>query len=372
MFAIQTHNVKAIRSYEEAEAHFNNTPKPSRSTKWQDFMRPLRNVSAPHLRIERHTYDDGTHGGVPYYDLCLYQTPMVRYFKPNAQGERAIHMQWHYSNSSARFMQRHGWNNGMTLLADNNEHFDLPISGTCSMARRLWGDDMTVRLMVDTQGRVIRSKSAYLPAFRQNSTSTMKARRKAMKQKLSVMLDLLEMQHQDIIDEVVVDIDHGAPFTSHYHTRYPAKTHAGSALTSWLYDNEPDTDSLTGLAHYIRMVGLEVATGLANRRLDKVCIDRTQYWRDRYTRSDYVNKAPISAQPEDLRALITPSPKEVKDRVVADLMKLAGLGGADGRVEHPLFGRLPRVWYGPARSEPEQAYDPETYSKLVSRKGVIY
>jgi len=366
MFAISTHNIASIPSYEVADAHFKKTKSPPRSTKWMSHQRPLRNVTAPYLRLESHTTADG----LRYYDVVLYQTPMLRYFQPNAQGERAVHMQWHYSQSSSKFMWRHGWHSGMTMTADDGEQFELPISNQWRLADELWGDNMTVRLLIDANGRVIKSKSAYIPAFRRTSSATMKARRKAVKEKLSVMLDILEMQHQDILNEVVVDIERGAPFS--YRDRdFSYKNLAQEAMISMTHDREPTEDEMTGLVHHIRNLGGEAAMSIANHRLDKVCIDRTQYWRDRYTRSDYVNGGTLHDQPEDLRERITPSHKDVKDRVLGDLMKLCHINEADMREPYPLFGKLPKTWYG-SFGEPMDALGADLYHKLVSRKGVTY
>ena len=84
MFAISTYNLARIRNFEDAEQHFNETKKP-RTTRWLDHQRPLRDTRSTHMRIEKAHYN-----GIDCYDLVLYTTPLIRYFRPNDKGERAV------------------------------------------------------------------------------------------------------------------------------------------------------------------------------------------------------------------------------------------------------------------------------------------
>ena len=119
-FSINTRDLPSLHTYEQAEKWFSTVHNPVRSKKWLSHQRPLRNTQSTHLRIEHHFVN-----GVDCYDLCLYNTPLVRLFKPNEQGERAVWMQNHYSTSSASFMYAMGWYNRVDMQTTEGVKFPL-------------------------------------------------------------------------------------------------------------------------------------------------------------------------------------------------------------------------------------------------------
>lgn len=93
-------NMVQLNSWAAANKHFSMTSKP-RSKKWTEDERPLDCVRKHHLRLVRR--DDAS------YDLVLYSTTMIRYFKPEGEVSVVdIFMPWG-GNANWNYIWRHGW-----------------------------------------------------------------------------------------------------------------------------------------------------------------------------------------------------------------------------------------------------------------------
>ncbi|NCX55968.1 MAG: hypothetical protein EBW87_02065 [Burkholderiaceae bacterium] len=85
MFSGSTHQLPYIRDYAEARAQWDKSFK-TRSAKWNQFQRPLRNIAQRHYRLESTNPDK-------FIDVLLYSTIMARYYAPDANGhERRLYM----------------------------------------------------------------------------------------------------------------------------------------------------------------------------------------------------------------------------------------------------------------------------------------
>ena len=102
-------NVTRISGYNQAARYFEETKKP-RSVRWGEDERPLYNTASHHYRIVK-----GEENGVSFYDLVLYSTPMIRYYKPAINGEQRVLVRGHSSTASRAFVWRHGMGMGKPL-----------------------------------------------------------------------------------------------------------------------------------------------------------------------------------------------------------------------------------------------------------------
>lgn len=373
---INTWNVASIRDYKQAHEYFESTRYPARSKKWFDHQRPLRNTSSPHLRIER-----GEYNGHKFYDLCLYQTSMVRYYEPNDAGEEAVWLLNHYSNSSQRFLWNAGWHNRKRLVKQNGDEFALQLSGQASVAQKLWGDSFTCKLVFDSHGKVIAEKSVHIPFTRRASTDTRRAKRKQMRENLTPIFDMLEMQYQSFIDGIVIEEHDGRPFASrnygvHISEDIKQRWRKGGyeALTP---------DDLTVVVSFATDCCRNIAKNIVNRRAYNYhnydTGGRLSY--DEYNRRKDmllvpVNEMPLTSHMPEVIARLTPTWDDIKKAVETDLMCLAGLANGDELTPYPQLAKTYAKQCYNLRVEDwndlSNALGIETYGKLVNRKGVVY
>ena len=366
-------NVAQIRDYKQAHEHFESTRYPARSKKWAEHQRPLRNTSSPHLRIER-----GEVHGVKYYDLCLYTTELVRYFEPNAQGEEAVWLFNHYSNSSQRFLWNAGWHNRKELTKQDGEKFLLQLSHQAEVARHIWDDHFTCRLVFDMHGKVITEKSVHIPFARKASSDTHRAKRKQLREDFTPVFDMLEMQYQSFIDGVEINEHKGQPFRSRGYdksvssaTRDRLKDEGFKALTP---------DDLTAIVQFASNCCHNIAESIVNRRAYQYDTGGRMTWD---TLMEMKNKREIpvdglllSAHVPEVIERLTPTWDDIKKAVELDLMFLAGVAEGDEFIPYPQLAKtFAKRCYGlvkPALGDIPNMLGIETYGKLVNRKGVVY
>lgn len=363
-FSICVRNITPIRTYEQADEHFNNTPKP-RSQRWLADYRPLRDTRSTHLALKR-----GELNGVKYYDCELYKTTLVRYFEPIASGERAVWLTHYSSNSTTSFINRMGWWNGQPLVDEQGVVGHNIFASSNSQASMTWGDEFTSKLMFTADGKFMRDKSFHVPVFRRSSTATMRARRKKLREKFDVMLAIMEMQFSDLVSEHRLSIDDGEPFAGRHNPRHDVAHYydASRIIRAMADGEEPTDDQRTILTKFVVALSEHMVGTLLNKRLYGAVVGY-EGWRKVYTRNDFINKEPVASQPEDIQQVIIPSYKEVCSNVLACLVEMAGLR-SDARVAYAQFpAAMPRTYYNGSLST---YLDQTAYSKLASRKGVIY
>ncbi len=366
-------NVAQIENYKQAHTYFEKTRYPARSRKWFEHQRPLRNTSSPHLRIER-----GEAHGIKCYDLCLYETALVRYFEPNAHGEEAVWLFNHYSNSSQRFLWNAGWYNRKEFTKQDGEKFLLQLSNQEEIAKHLWGEHFTCRLVFDMHGKIITEKSVHVPFARKASTDTRRAKRKQLREDFTPVFDMLEMQYQSFIDGVEINERAGQPFRSREYdkavssdTRVRLKTEGFKGLTP---------DDLTAVVQYASNCCYNIAESIVNRRAYRYQTDR-YLSHDAYQRMKSKYQIPVDGlklskhAPEVIERL-TPTWEDIRKAVEIDLLYLAGLAEGDEFVPYPQLAKtFAKRCYGlvkPAFGDITNMLGIETYDKLVNRKGVVY
>jgi len=366
-------NVEAITNYAQAHRFFENARYPARSKKWAEHQRPLRNTSSPHLRIERNEVH-----GVKCYDLCLYETALVRYFEPNAQGEEAVWLFNHYSNSSQRFLWNAGWHNRKEFTKQDGEKFLLQLSNQEEIAKHLWGDHFTCRLVFDMHGKVITEKSMHVPFARKTSTDTHRAKRKQLREDFAPVFDMLEMQYQSFIDGVEINERKGQPFKSREYaksvssdTRSRLKTEGFKGLTP---------DDLTAIVQYASNCCHKIAESIINRRAYHYETDRYLSWEETRQRKEQLklpkDGALLSKHCPEVVERLTPTWEDIKKAVELDLMYLAGVAEGDEYVPYPQLAKtFAKRCYGlvrPAFGALPSILGEDTWYKLLNRKGVVY
>ena len=374
MFAIQTHNMKYIRSFEHAEQYFNETKKP-RSVRWCDHQRPLRDTRSTHLRI-----DKGHYNGVDCYDLVLYQTALVRYFRPNEQGERAVWLLNHYTKSSQKFLYASGWWNRKMFKRDDGKDFQLQMSSQTSVATQLWGDHFTTKLVFNANKEVMVDKSVHVPFTRRMTSSNQRARRKEFLSSLGTIFDMLEMQYQSFVGDVMLDADHGRPFgQKDWEFNFSSRELLAPRLAA--YGLEKLTpDEVTQLVRCMTNQCHANARYIVNKRAyDWRCPAGTT-WEDRARMSRGlqlpVNRHMLHHHTPEVIEKLTPTWVDLRKALERDLLAVVKLDkGEEFRPLAQLAKTYPQVVYSvrvEAWQDLPNVLGVETYRKLVGRKGVVY
>lgn len=362
-FFINTNNMKHLRTYEQADEYFNMF-RPSRSRRWTADRRPLRDTRSTHLAVQQ-----TEHLGVQCYDLLLYSTPVIRYFKPNDNGDRAIWLQTYPTTSTQQFMWAHNWYSGKKIVDQSNEACHAIVSQEQRAAGKLWGDEFTCKMVFDADMKLIREKSVHIPAFRRSSTATMRARRKALKDKIEVMLAMLEMQVSSMIDESSYDIWSGANIGLRP-PEFPLLEHAVRGVQMLEKGGNPSDDDMTRLMEYIRFSAKHTVTNTIERRMYERFVDKKR-WRA-LTDDAPEAEGMFKDLPPNMQELIAPAASDIFKAVTDRVMSMAGLH-ADSRVPMGMFpARMPRSWYLSGPLDLADLLGADLYHKLVNRKGVVY
>lgn len=189
-------NVKRICGYNQAARYFEETKKP-RSAKWSDDERPLYNTRSHHYRILK-----GNDNGVPFYDLVLYSTSMIRYYEPDSSGFNRVLVRGHYSAASGNFLWHHGFARGKTLQCmDGHGHVregKLLLNHATHNAERYgvpynWSADLL--FLGDPAAAapacIDLTRSRHIPGYKAASSDDDKARRKALRNTVDHWVELL-------------------------------------------------------------------------------------------------------------------------------------------------------------------------------------
>lgn len=206
--------VTAIKTYEDAQRHFDCTPA-RRSVHWQDNARPLFHLkynpaAKPHYRIERLQTGDGTF----YYDLVLWDTPLVRYHSPRlGDGTREVWLRGYGTSSSWSWLAVHGWggyNSAMTTT--RGDRVRLMLNPSKGAQKSTFGDLWSAKLTLDPDHRLIVHRSRHVPVFLRRSSSDDKRQRANIKRKLATLLDIALLRREVYRQETDVTVYKGRPF----------------------------------------------------------------------------------------------------------------------------------------------------------------
>jgi hypothetical protein len=180
-------NLPTVNTYAVAHRHFTRTEQPKTkrggTLLWDEFERPLGNKTLWHYRIEASR--QGTDAGPDYYDMCLYNTTMARFFRPEADGSEMREYVTHGSSDSSAFMfsvLRIGYHSIREVTTDS-KHVEIPIGYHLHDTHLYFTADDVVDI----------SRSKHSTAHTSIATAEIKAWRKETKAHLKTLTMLWEM-----------------------------------------------------------------------------------------------------------------------------------------------------------------------------------
>ena len=220
-------NLPVLHTYEKAQEFFNRT-KPMRTSCMYPHERPMhpkRSGIYKKYRVAKVEVD-----GHEAYDLCFYDTPVIRLFKPNPDGTRHVSIRSYASKGTRQFMRRHGWwENTMITTYGSTVHIQYTHPHRNSPS---------VFFTLDANGELIVERSWHAPLFKYISSAGDKQKRKDFKRVLQTVFDMLHTQEFSIREKVMSAGDGGY----RYHSRTDAYEDVDKYVRAVL-DN-PDTEQM--------------------------------------------------------------------------------------------------------------------------------
>jgi hypothetical protein len=199
-------SVATIMSYERADSYFNSKPAHTRCKGWQPHERCLKERASGnrHYRIEQHN-------GGEYYDVCLYQQVMARFYRPNAEGHSRVLYSGHVSVTSKSFMYRVlGVWHVMSRNSTGDACVITPIYNRNSLTDI--NDSFSLDMMLDANRQIIIDKSRHTPHYTHKSNAEDKAKRVRIKEKFANYIMLAQMRMPEFADNCNASQSTGRPF----------------------------------------------------------------------------------------------------------------------------------------------------------------
>jgi len=138
MFA-KIHHISSLLSYDGAHAYYQRALRPMNKSRgyyvWNENERPLVDRRKHHYRIVQGP-------DASYYGLVLYQTVMVLYHAPAADGTRRVQVRHHGSTTSKQFLARMGWYHRSILRFSDGTDCAVPLVGNGYREVARWALDM--------------------------------------------------------------------------------------------------------------------------------------------------------------------------------------------------------------------------------------
>jgi len=199
-------NTASIYSYKMADEYFNSKKEHKRCKNWQSNERCLKKSASGnrHYRIEQGFNAD-------YYDVCLYQTVMARYYKPDEDGNQRVLYAGHNTITSSSFQQTvlGVWSASRRTTTDGKQ---VVVPLYCNNVFHDLGDKFCTDLTLNAQGLLIVEKSRHAPHYTHKSSAEDKARRARIKAKFSSLIMLAQMRMPEFAENCTPTHDKGRPF----------------------------------------------------------------------------------------------------------------------------------------------------------------
>jgi hypothetical protein len=235
-----------MKSYNEALSHYDSIAMPPRSKKWKsdvmhDNGKPLRRTSEPHMAIHKRDSD-----GAIYYRL--YNTNILTLYPPQADGTERRTFKYVGTQTTSTFMYDYHLNCYQVNMDDDTQAC-VPY-----VTNGGWSDNdmLTADMVFDTEGRVIRSRSSHKDVYTMVSSPDDKQKRKEFKQRLESLITLASFNMPNLIDNVHLDGNWGAPFGTQYH-----EPHELAQLKQYVRQNGASVDDNHFIEHF--MAGVQGA-----------------------------------------------------------------------------------------------------------------
>lgn len=327
MYGNSIYQHKAITSFCAAETFFAETPKP-RGRKWADpNYRPLYKASTQHFVLYKG--DDGR-----FYDICLYGTPLIRYFAPDSEHNRTVWLRGYNSKMSWDLLWRHGKSPGSSVVASDGRNVHTPLN-PLNLSNDYMADNGVVVpanwsavWFLDCVSRPLTAvldleRSAHRPVFRAVSDEGDKEKRAFARKRLDMLLDVMVYRIPTYHEQASLNW---------------RKARAFGASLSWQQRN----NLKHSLRPYLAQPELEITESLveavseAGRGLYEKYVNM---WANEQGRLSYsTNETPSDVPMQD--------PHKFRTALNALLMREMGLDTQSGRVALPQFmDELPRRYF---------------------------
>lgn len=189
-----------LHSYPQAQRHFEDRGA-GRSARWAANERPLNKT--------RHNYLKVVQGEPDIYDLVLYNTPLVRYFKPHLDGSYDVWLRGYDTTSSWDFLAQMQWNTQYRTLRTTHG-----LNVYAPLASRLADDkDWSAKLRFAKTDELIVSESVHAPVCTFKSSQEDKLARAEALRSVRSVVDLLVVRIPYMHQHSRVSTQNGAPFT---------------------------------------------------------------------------------------------------------------------------------------------------------------
>lgn len=320
-------------TYKYAHDTFNNTKKPPRSKKYNEFQRPLRRVSESHLMLQKDAHS---------YVYKVNGVDVVRVYEPNEAGEYEVAVIGLYGTYDIQLQYKFtGYYTGMRLTTNTDDIVRLPLNPYY----RDQGKDFSALLVYDKDDKLIVDKSWHADIYRLASTDSDKQTRKDLKKELDAYVTLQMFKLPTLRDNCKLSANMGRPF-GESDLSYSVQSDMRMAM-----QNRPLPLESQSFMETFDAVAQDCFNMLASKKIyntDDNLFYKMGGWqrqRDPASADDAQEKA------NDIVAEITPD--EFKKSLVARLMSFAGLSKGSQSVALPQFGNtLPRTYYTRRNDKP--------------------
>lgn len=319
-------------TYDRVAKLFNETKKPPRSKKYNEFQRPLRRVTESWLMLQKDAHS---------YVYIVNGAEVVRVFEPNAEGEYEVAIRGLYATFDIQQMWKYtGFYANMQLFTSNDEQVRLPLNPYYKAQDK----DFSAVLTFDKNDKLIVDKSWHADVYRLKSTDKDKAKRKKLKAQLDAFVTLQMFRLPTLIENVSFSVRAGTPFgenTMSYGTI--------NDMRSFLSEDEIQVDSPKFM---------QIFNDMAQNVLDTL-VSKKLYNKRGYSALSYMERgsgynpssfADYKEEAEDLLNSIVPD--DIKTSLVSHLLKLANMKDGSQSVALPQFANtLPRKFFYYKREE---------------------
>jgi hypothetical protein len=318
-----SHHCEPIYGFPQAQRYFEERG-PVRSKRWTAGQRPLVSSTETWFRIDKENDDT--------YDLMLYDKKMIRYLRPQHNGSFTVLINYYgWKNKMNEFLRQmhksthHGYP-GYVTTAGNSVMVPLTHdSSTYDKGSAL--SDWAAKLVFNKDGKLIVEESAHRTIYRYKSNATDRAKRKAVRENLAGLIDLLTLRldtfHADSILTQGRSYAFGGMDSSFKTVELRTAVENASA---GMQMPEEILDDLLPFAQEVYSVSL-------SRRV--------------YNDEEETQHLAHGWNAETSGNIFDPQPKEVFRKALEGALIRAGrLDGASEKVALPLFmEKLPNKWY---------------------------
>lgn len=206
-FSSSIHNVTRICGYNQAVRHFEETKKP-RTVRWGEDERPLYNTRSHHYRLVK-----GSDDYAPYYDLVLYDTSMIRYYQPDANGDSRVLVRGHHTPMSNNFLWHHGFQRGKQFNCVDgygneregkmllNHHVNTQSAREHGVPRDFSADLYFLKSNGEDYYNLLDlTRSKHIPGYKAASSDEDKAKRKQLKGIVDHWIELLGYRLEEYLN----------------------------------------------------------------------------------------------------------------------------------------------------------------------------